>query len=445
LKLVNVALVSASENLNSMADEKSQVFTMGIMGVMAHYFSIELSEKVTRGMKVSASHCRFNGGVIPLGYKIVEKNYEIDVNNLPIVQEAFRRVGDGEDMISVINDFNKRGFKTARGNQFTKGSLQNLLRNPKYIGVYKYADITKEGGIPAIVSETDFYKVQARLKTKEHKAKKGGKAMVDYLLTGKLYCGECGSPMVGYSSTGRHSKTYRYYICSAKHRHVGKCVKSPVPKDAIEGAVIEESRKLFDDPKLMDELYTNVEAELKRMFSNQLETKKNYEAELKSLMKRKDNVISGLEINPSIAKDIEPKLKELNSQIESVKERIAVISAEVKPADIDKDSVRYMIDTIVLGKGKQWKKEEVDRNIVSILVQKAVIYEDNRIVIYFNLDNENAPSTLEGAYKQLVVNRSSEHTKRIYSVKGSLLRMEIVGSGEYRAVYKGRVTYPRIR
>lgn len=416
LTMAGVALISAAENLNSLSDEKSQILTMGIMGAMAHYFSIELSEKVTRGMKVSASHCRFNGGVTPLGYKIEDKQFKINPETAPIVQEAFKRVAEGEDMISVIRDFNARGLKTARGLPFSKGSLQNLLRSTKYLGVYKYADITKEGGIPALVGESDFYKVQAKLKTKEHKAKKGGKAMIDYLLTGKLICGECGSPMVGYSSSGRGNKPYRYYICSAKHRHIGHCSKSPISKEAIENAVTEEALNLFNDDKLMEELYEGVAQELKRMFSNQTEALNNYQDELKDLEKRKANVMKALEINPNLAKDIEPKIDELNAQISGDKERIATISSEVKASEVDKDSVKYMVNTLIFGKGKDWEKEQIARNVITILVDRVVIYESNKIEIYFNI-NKNASSKKDGAYEQLMVTRIGFEPMYV-SVKG---------------------------
>ena len=70
----------------------------------------------------------------------------------------------------------------------------------------------------------------------------------DYLLTGKLFCGYCKSPMVGFSGTGKSGKLHHYYVCQ-KRRLDKTCSKTNVRREKIEEAVAAAIREyiLRDD------------------------------------------------------------------------------------------------------------------------------------------------------------------------------------------------------
>lgn len=96
---------------------------------MAEYYSAELAEKVSRGHKENALKAKFNGGPVPLGYRIdSEHHYQIDPTTAPVVQEAFHRYAAGESIRSIIESLNARGIRNSRGNPFTKNSFQTLLK-----------------------------------------------------------------------------------------------------------------------------------------------------------------------------------------------------------------------------------------------------------------------------------------------------------------------------
>lgn len=129
---------------------------------MAEYYSAELAEKVARGLKENALKAKFNGGPVPLGYRIDEnQHYQIDPVMAPIVQEAFRRYADGEGMKALCEELNRRGICTGRGRPFTKCSFQNMLKNRRCLGEYRYKDIIAEGAIPAIIDSVTFARVQS--------------------------------------------------------------------------------------------------------------------------------------------------------------------------------------------------------------------------------------------------------------------------------------------
>ena len=110
-------------------------------------------------------------------------------------------------MTEIVQELNSRGLRTRKGTLFTSNSLNRLLKNKKYIGTYTYNnEVHIEHAVPPIIEEDLFYKVQELLKYNQ-RAAAHKKAKVDYLLTEKLFCGKCGTMMVGVC--GRWSRSVR--------------------------------------------------------------------------------------------------------------------------------------------------------------------------------------------------------------------------------------------
>ena len=184
-----------------------------------------------------------NGGRIPLGYVLNHQTQklEIDPVTAPLVVEIFIRYADGETVRSIVDDLNRRGLRTRRGRPFCLNSLTGLLTNRKYIGVYQYQEVVIDGGVPAIVPQELFDRVQRR-KERNRRAPAAAKAEVRYLLTTKLFCGRCGRMMVGESGTSRKGVRHHYYKCGNAKRKAG-CRKKAVRKQWIEDLVVEHTMR----------------------------------------------------------------------------------------------------------------------------------------------------------------------------------------------------------
>ncbi len=101
---------------------------------MAEYYSAELSQKVKRGIAMSATKCKFFGGTVALGYKIdSEKNYVIDEETAPIVKKMFEMLATGYTYADIARYLNERGIPTATGGKWGKNSFQWLFSNRKYL------------------------------------------------------------------------------------------------------------------------------------------------------------------------------------------------------------------------------------------------------------------------------------------------------------------------
>lgn len=160
----------------------------------------------------------------------------IDPVTAPLVVEIFEKYADGKSVRSIVEDFNARGLKTKRGQPFNINSFSSLLKNRKYIGEYRYQDVVIEGGVPAIVPEDLFNRVQERMEKNRH-APAMVKAKEDYLLTTKLFCGKCERMMVGESGKSHTGAMHYYYKCSGAKR-LKDCDKKAVRKDWIERVVV---------------------------------------------------------------------------------------------------------------------------------------------------------------------------------------------------------------
>ncbi|MDE7361113.1 MAG: recombinase family protein [Oscillospiraceae bacterium] len=186
LVINGVTLVSATENFT---EDPSGRFFRNMMMAQAQFYSEELAEKIKRGMDYNAERYMYNGGGVPLGYRInSEKRYEIDPEMAPFVQTIFQMYADGSKVSEITEFLNSQGVKTSTGVAFNKNSLHTILNNRRYLGYYIHKDVETRGEVPQIVSDELFERVAKKLKV-NRKTPARAKAKVEYLLTTKLFCG----------------------------------------------------------------------------------------------------------------------------------------------------------------------------------------------------------------------------------------------------------------
>lgn len=247
----------------------------GIMALFNQMHVLQTRQKVVDSMERMAKQAIHTGGKPLLGYDVDPDTHKYVINDreADIVRLIFGMYAEGESYNAIIDNLNRRGYKTKRGQSFGKNSLSELLRNERYIGIYVYNKIPRRSGkrnshavserviripdaIPRIVSDDLWSRAQKRLSNNKRNAKNTAK--VEYLLSGKLYCGKCGMAMSG----GCSNRRYYYYNCTGRQR-LRNCDKRPISKDKIEDLVCryvkqvlggDENRKrvahqLFDQQK----------------------------------------------------------------------------------------------------------------------------------------------------------------------------------------------------
>lgn len=253
LELYNVSLFSIGGEFGDIQDPTNFMME-SVQAVFNQMHVLTTRKKVIDGMKNMATKALFTGGTPCLGFNIKEKQFVINDYEAHIVTLIFDMYADGKSYNNIIDHMNAKGYKTKTGKTFGLNSISDLLRNEKYIGTYTYGKTEKRNGkrnshkespnvmkienaIPRIISEEVWKKVQERLASNK-RAKNSAK--VEYLLSGKIYCGECGCAMCG-----EHRRAgYYYYACSGAKR-LRNCKKKGIRKEEVEGYVIAQVKKML--------------------------------------------------------------------------------------------------------------------------------------------------------------------------------------------------------
>lgn len=228
LKKNGVRVVSATERIDEGPDG---ILLEAMLEGMAEYYSANLAQNVKRGMHGNALKCKHNG-VQVYGYDLgADGFYHVNEEQARVVRTAFEMYDAGEGYPAIIEAL--APYRTATGKPFTMQTVGKMLRNDKYAGVYRYGDVCKEGGMPAIIDRDVFDRVQRRLALRTRKRR----SAVEYLLSGKLFDTD-GNRYQSSCGYGKAGKKYTYYRCPATG-HI-------VPQAELEGAIARDVQEFLD-------------------------------------------------------------------------------------------------------------------------------------------------------------------------------------------------------
>ena len=354
-----------------------------LMEGLAEYYSANLSQNVKRGLYESALKRQTLGVKIYGLQKAVDGTYELDPERAPIVNRIFTEYASGIPAAVICEKLNAEGHRMLSGKPFGKDFVRRTVHNPKYKGVYQYEDIYYENGVPAIVTPELWEECQVMSKIHEQspalKTCEGG-----YLLTGKLFCGHCGTAMTGDSGTSSTGMTYRYYTCDERRHH--RCDKKRVRKEQIEETVLDIVRSVIMSDEFVTRFAENYE-EWKQSKSLDMESP------LASLEKRQKEVESEISnLISAIAKGVDPAI--LNGRINeltTLKKDIECGIAEIRmqKPDLTKDDVEWLLKSYRSG----FTNSEVWNNIAIKKFLKAVyLFDDGRIKLVLGVDSDSEES-----------------------------------------------------
>lgn len=370
LKKNGVKVVSATEVIS---DGAEGIILESVLEGYAEYYSADLSEKVVRGMTENALKSKYNGGTLPIGYTIDSEQYfQLDPLTAPFVLEAFKQYAEGATMKEIRDYLNEHGMKNTRGQSLTYNSIHHLLHNRRYIGEYTYRDIVVPGGIPSIVPQDLFDRVQERL-AKNKKAPARHKAEEDYLLTTKLFCGYCGAYLCGESGTSHTGTTHRYYKCVSVKKKRTNCHKKSVKKDWIEDLVVSEIMKMVMD----DNAIKAIVAMLMELQEQENVNLPLYEQQLKEADQGIQNLLNAIQ-QGILTKSTKGRLEELEAVKEDLETKIACEKL-AKP----KISAEFMTFWLHRLRKLDVRQESHRKMLIDTFVNAIFLYDD-KMVITFN-------------------------------------------------------------
>ena len=377
LKKNGVKVLSARENIS---DDASGVLMESVLEGMAEYFSAELSQKVKRGMSLTAEKCEHTGSYTPLGYKVVDKKYALHEDEAPIVKRMFEMYLAGKTMVAIIRYLDENGVKTRHGNSYHKDTIRRILTNRKYLGIYIYNGVEIPGGIPQIIDDVTFEQAQIQLE-KNKKAPARAKAVEEnYLLTTKLFCGYCGCAMTGVSGTSRTGAIHQYYGCVTQRKR-GNCNKKTVQKTYIENSVVDGVLSVLNDEYIDD--IAKKASDLSKKEGNTDTTKR-----LKKLIKENEtataNLLKAIETGKAVDV-ISAQIEKRQSELADLKSQLAY-ETMIHPI-LTFDEVKFFLE--------KFKDGDVSNPIyrtalIDTFVNRIYLYdgEDAKVEIYCNASSE---------------------------------------------------------
>lgn len=339
------------------------------------FYSENMAEDIKRGLYDNAANCMVTNGHLPYGYKADETlHYAIDEPKAAVIREIFTRVSCGEAFVDIMASLNDRGITTSYGRPWGRSSFQKILSNERYRGIYIYGDVRIEGGIPRIVSDELYFKVQEAITTKKNPQ---GRHRVngDYLLTGKLFCGHCKSPMTGISGTGRAGKLHFYYVCQ-KRRTEKTCHKKNVRRDVIELKIA----KAIRDYALKDDIIewiadSCVEDHDRRVSESHLSVFEDQLAEVNRSIK---NVMSAIE-KGIITETTKGRLMELEAERTAIEGKICAAKAAIVPTNRER-----LVEWLRSLREGDVHDKKYQAGLFDTFLVAAYLYDDNRVKIVFS-------------------------------------------------------------
>ena len=296
-------------------------------------------------------------------------------------------------------------FKANPQAAWSANAVLRILKNPVYTGIliqgkettpsYKVRKrVTKPETEWAVVPDTheaiierrDFDSVQKALSLDTRRSP--GDSAVQ-LFSGMVFCGECGASMVR-KTVPSGKKKYVYYVCSA-HKQDKSCSPHRMRDEALEQLVLDTVKQYIRDVVDLDDILAMTDtaplrtAEAQKV-QRQLDKKRSEHERLqKLLMSLYESLADGI-----IDRDEYARLKqnyagrcaECEKQMDALQETLTQIREHG-------------------GEHREWMAQfrkhlnitELERSIVVALIDRILIYRDNRVEVRFRFADEFAWQT----------------------------------------------------
>lgn len=407
LKKNGVRVLSAKENITN---DASGILIEGVLESMAEYYSAELSQKVKRGIRESLTKGYFIGGYGLFGYDVVDKRWVINSFEADVVRDVFNRYKNGEKLNDIINRLNRDGIKTKAGSAFNMNSVARMIRNEKYIGLVRSNGNVYTNVVPAIVDERLFRECNEMMDEHKHKQREC-KAEKPYILSGKLFCGYCGSMMTAEAGTSKTGKVHHYYKCFNRKKNLSACGKKNYKQKDLEDLVFDTTVDYILKPKVIDQIAQIVVERFNAEITKPANLV-NLENELKSKEKAISGLLSAME-QGVVTKTTKDRMLALEAQKEELESKIALEKArQIEP--LSYETVRAFLTYFAR---KKYESNDAKNEFFNSFINRVILYDD-RVLIFYNTD-PNGPTTIDTTENKTICDQFNQNNAKENSLEPS--------------------------
>ena len=356
LRRKGVRVVSITEHAD---DTPTGKLMEAIIESVDEFYSENLAQEVTRGMREAATRGFWISSVAPYGYNRVmvqdgpkkRPTLEPDPDASRIVKRIFDMAEAGSGMLVITNTLNDEGIASPRGKLWGKTSVHGMLINEAYTGTLvwganakdKAEPVRVDKAFPAIVTKAQFSRVNKLMRSRAPKRSHPRRVGSTYLLSGLVKCKSCNRALSGQDAK---SGQFAYYVCQS---------------------IMKRGKDACDTPRLNARRFE--ELVVGKIRSNILT-----EGSITDLVKVVDEEMDG------IAREQRKRLQIIEDELEDVKRKLGRIWHVIETTDIEMADAS---DRIREHRERKERLEDSAEEARSILSQRRAYLDDvNTIAAY---------------------------------------------------------------
>ncbi|MBR2804568.1 MAG: recombinase family protein [Eggerthellaceae bacterium] len=414
-KLINdagVRLESVKEHIAGNSIEASM--SKGMLAIFAQIRSQQSAEDTMRGMLGKARKCQYLG-VHWFGYSHDGDEITLDPVNAPIAREIHVRYLRGESQKDIVQWLNGIGVRGTTGKPVGNTFVTGILKHMVYAGVYMWGKqkdergnvvlgpdgkpvplVRVEDGVPAIVTMEEKERCLWRLTYRKH-----ANAKADYLLSGKLFCGDCALPMHGETCKNHDGVQFFRYCCQGKR----KACSGIYWKDRTEEAVAKAIRATLARAEVRERIASGfMEYRAGQKPEASIEAAM---ADLKAIGKQRQNLIKAVEDGMPY-KHVQEKMEKLDAQEAEAERKLARLEKSV--CEITKADALQFLELLADG---MLSTDELLKGFVSSVWAKG----DILLAVLNFAGKDSTPYEIEGVLSELG-EMAGQKQVRVTSSKG---------------------------
>ena len=337
LRRRGIRVVSITEHAD---DTPTGKLMEAIIESVDEFYSENLAQEVTRGMREAASRGFWVSPEPPYGYRKVyvqdgakkRPRLEPDPPADAVVRRIFDMVLHGRSILDVAKTLNAEGIPTARGKRWLKTTVHTMLENEVYTGTLVWGITAKDGAppvrvekaFPAIVSKREYHRAKRMLGSRAPKSVHPRRVSSPYLLSGLVKCETCGKAL---TASEAKSGRYTYYVChSLLKRGRGTCKTPRLNARSFEKLIVEQIRENVLTEGNIRDLVKLVDEEMDGVAREQRLRLENIEDELEEVKRRLGRIWQVIETTDIEMADAEDRIREHRER----KEKLEVAAEEAR-------------------------------------------------------------------------------------------------------------------
>ena len=424
--MLGIRFIAVNDNYDSLEADTAHDIVVPFKNLINDSYCRDLSVKIRSHLAIKRKNGEFIGAFACYGYLKDENNRNqlvVDTYAGQVVKDIFRMKINGMSQYRIADALNEQGilspmeYKKYLGSHFessfkvnpkavwTAKAVTRILTNEVYTGVLvqgKQTTPNHKVKVRQEVDETDWIRVEnaheslidrvlfdivQNLMGRDTRTSPNETQV--FPLSGLVYCGDCGHPMV--RKISRYTKkekadtaqTYGYFLCSEKCGK-GGCSWHRISENDLMGAVLGavnlHIQKVLDVQEALKQIENApsrqlmIQKYLERLSMKEEERKKAERLKIGIYEDLKDGLLDKEEYQ-KLKAEFDSRIAEADAAEKELKRQIAELEGS---RSANAPWMNYF---------QQFGRlEQLTRWAAAIIINKILVYEDNRIKITFNFE-----------------------------------------------------------